>query len=476
MEDQLEPYQLRGADFLASHHRASLFDEPGLGKTAQVIRAMELVRAERSLVICPAGARPVWPYQFKLWGRTAHKVVRADSVFDMVAWQRGKADVLVLSYEQAVGWRDDLRSDFFDVLAIDESHYMKNPEAKRTLAIVGPEADGMEGIAGMANYVWPITGTPMKNDPADLWVPMRSAGVTKLTYTAFQKRYFKQRHGTFGTSNRARPEALPELQQLIKCMSLMRTFEDVGSQLPPIRMDLLPVDGDSRAIVEYLKQYPGLSEGILSTLEAEGKLSFDTGTHMSTLRALIAEAKAPGYAKLVTEELKSGTIDKLVIMANHRRAIQIICQHLQGEGLNAQMIMGGVSDTARDQIVRSFQDQTNGVRVIVGNIQAAGTALTLHAANRLDMFESAWTPTDNVQAVRRIRRKGQKRPTFARFVMLQNSFDEVVSGIVRRKANEFALISEKGNMVEAMVGEDAIERAAAMAMASQGGDASDIGW
>ena len=480
MEEQLESYQLRGADYLASNHRASLFDEPGLGKTAQVIRAIELVKAERSLVICPAGARPVWPFQFRLWGRTAHKVVRADSVFDMVAWQKGKADVLVLSYEQAVGWRNDLRSEFFDVLAIDESHYLKNPQAKRSLAIVGENADGVDAIAGMANYVWPITGTPMKNDPSDLWVPLRMAGATNLGYTGFQKRYFKQRHGTFGTTNSVRPEALSELQQLIKSMSLMRTFEDVGTHLPPIRMDLLPVDGDSRPVVEYLKQYPGLSEAITSTLEAEGKLAFDTGMHMSTLRMLIAEAKAPGYARFVTEELKSGTIDKLVIMANHRRAIQIICQHLQDKGINAQMIMGGVSDTARDQIVRSFQDQPNGVRVIVGNIQAAGTALTLHAACRLDMFESAWTPTDNVQAIRRIRRKGQKRPTLARFVMLQNSFDEVISGIVRRKANTFATISAKGKMLEAMVDEELQKAQFAaemlMATAAQGGDASELVW
>jgi SNF2 family DNA or RNA helicase len=450
MIEKLEPYQLRGAAFLGSNYRASIFDEPGLGKTAQAIRAREIIKAERTVVICPAGARQVWPYQMKLWGRDNARVVKADSVFDLVAWQRGRADMLVMSYEQAVNWQSDLRSDLFDCLIIDESQYLKNPEAKRTKAIVGDDGTGKGAIAGMAGHVWTLTGTPIKNDPADLWVPLRLAGATPLSFTAFQKRYFRQRVGTFSVSNVVKPEALAELQALIASMSLMRTFEDVGTELPPIRLDVLPVDGDDRAVTDYLSQYPGLSDRILASIEADGKLAFDDSTHISTLRALIAEAKAPGYARLITEELKSGTIDKLVVIGIHRRAIEIITEHLNTHGIRASAITGGTSEAQREATVHSFQDEPKGVRVIVGNITAAGTALTLTAASRLDMFESSWTPADNVQAVRRIRRKGQTKPTFARFVMLLNSFDDAVARIVTRKANTIITITAKNNLGEAM--------------------------
>lgn len=450
MTEKLEPYQIEGAAFLAANYRASIFDEPGLGKTAQAIRARELVKAERSIVVCPAGVRQVWPYQIRLWGRDNARVVKADSVFDLVAWQRGKIDVLVMSYEQAVNWSADIASDYFDALIIDESHYLKNPEAKRTKAIVGEKGDGIGGIAGFASRVWCLTGTPIKNDPADLWVPLRLAGQTRLDFTAFQKRFFKQRVGTFSVSNSVRKEALPELQAMLRDMSLMRTFDDVGSSLPPIRLDVLPVDGDSRPVVEYLKQYPGLSERIIQSIETEGRLAFDDGTHIATLRALIAEAKAPGYARLITEELKSGTIDKLVIMAHHRRAIQLVTEHLNQHGIRAEMIVGGTSERQREQTVRSFQDDPKGVRVIVGNITAAGTGLTMTAACRLDMLESSWTPADNVQAVRRIRRKGQTRPTLARFVMLNNSFDDSVAKIVTRKASTIVSITTKDNLHEAI--------------------------
>lgn len=454
MTEKLEQYQIEGAAFLAANYRASIFDEPGLGKTAQAIRARELVKADRTIVICPAGVRQVWPYQIRLWGRDNARVVKADSVFDLVAWQRGKVDMLVMSYEQAVNWASDIASDYFDALIIDESHYLKNPEAKRTKAIVGDKGDGAGGIAGFASHVWCLTGTPIKNDPADLWVPLRLSGQTRLDFTAFQKRFFKQRVGTFSVSNSVRKEALPELQAMLRDMSLMRTFDDVGSSLPPIRLDVLPVDGDSRPVVEYLKQYPGLSERIIQSIETEGRLAFDDGTHIATLRSLIAEAKAPGYARLITEELKSGTIDKLVIMAHHRRAIQLVAEHLNQHGIRAEMIVGGTSERQREQTVRSFQDDPKGVRVIVGNITAAGTGLTMTAACRLDMLESSWTPADNVQAVRRIRRKGQTRPTLTRFVMLNNSFDDSVAKIVTRKANTIVSITTKDNLHEAMATKD----------------------
>jgi SWI/SNF-related matrix-associated actin-dependent regulator of chromatin subfamily A-like protein 1 len=450
MAEQLEPYQIEGSMFLAGRSRASIFDEPGLGKTAQAIRAREMCGdTSPALVICPAGVRQVWPYQFSLWGRTGAKVIKADSIFDLSTWLRGKIDVLVISYEQAVMWQKDLRSDFFGPLIIDESHYLKNPDAKRTRAICG-DGTGAGGIANFASHVWCLTGTPIKNDPADLWIPLRMARATDLSFTKFQKKYFKQAASTFSVTNTIRKEMLAEIKTLIASMSLMRTFEDVGAQLPPIRLDILPVDGTQEAIVNYLRQYPGLSERIVASVEAEQSLSFDDGTHISTLRALIAEAKAPGYAKLITEELKSGTIDKLVVMANHRKAIELVTAHLQNAGIRAEKIVGGTSENDRTAIVRSFQDDPNGVRVIVGNIQAAGTGLTLTAACRLDMLESSWTPADNVQAIRRVRRKGQTRPTLARFVMLNDSFDQRVAKVVVRKANTTVVITAKDNMQEAM--------------------------
>lgn len=448
--DKLDPYQETGAAFLASRWRGSIFDEPGLGKTAQAIRALEIVGANKALVVCPAGVRQVWPHEIRKWSQNGLKALKASSVYDLADWQRGKANVLVCSFEQAVMWKDDFRKSFFDALIVDEAHLAKNRKARRTLALVGEEADGEGALAGMAARTWTMTGTPIKNDPTDLWVQLKLAGATDLNFTAFASRYFEPRAKTFSISYTPKKDYLPELHALIASMSVMRTFDDVGHQLPPIRMTTLPVDGNDRQIVEYLKGFPGLSERIVHMVNTEGKLAFKDSEHVSRLRSLIAEAKAPGYANFVTEELKRGEIDKLVVMANHRKAIRIVRDEIRKANMNAEEITGDTTERARERIVRSFQDEADGVRVIVGNIQAAGTGLTMTAACRLDMLESSWTPSDNVQAVRRVRRRGQTRPTWARFVMLNNSFDHTVAEVVVKKANTIISITRKDNLSEAM--------------------------
>lgn len=446
----LDPYQIEGARDLAAHCRRGLYDEPGLGKTAQAIRARELAGLKSTLVICPAGVRQVWPYEFRLWAQTAVTLLEGATIYDASAWARGRRDVLICSYEQAVAWQEILTRDYFDLLICDESHYMKSPSAKRTRAVLGEHGDGINAIAGMAKFAWFLTGTPIKNDPVDIWAMLKATGSTKMTYTGFQTRYFNQKVSTFSVKNNIKDGALSELQVVIRGSGMMRTFADVGQQLPPARLDVWPIDGDARPIVEYLSQYPGLSERILRSLKDEGRIMFEDGEHISRLRALIAEAKAPNYARMITEELKSGTVDKLVVMGHHRRALNIILEHLREHKINAEAINGTTAPKERERVVRSFQDDPKGVRVIVGNIQAAGTGITLTAAHRIDMFESSWTPTDNVQAVKRVHRKGQSKNVFVRFVMLQKSFDETVAKIVAAKANAILAITEKDTLKEAI--------------------------
>jgi SNF2 family DNA or RNA helicase len=149
-----DPNEAAGAAFLAANYRASIVGGRWADRAARAIRARELVKADRTIVICPAGERRVWPSQF----RRSARAVPACSIFDLINWQRGKVDVLVMSYEQAVNWSADIASDFFDALIIDESHYLKNPEAGRTRRIIGAKGDGDYAISGFASYAWCLTG------------------------------------------------------------------------------------------------------------------------------------------------------------------------------------------------------------------------------------------------------------------------------------------------------------------------------
>ena len=123
-------YQHEGSDFLAARERAGLFDEPGVGKTFQAIEAMDKLGLKRGIVVCPAAVREVWAGEFKKFAALPRKVLKGKDIQDLNLWLRGKADVLLLSYEMATSWARRMEGDVFDFIVFDEAHYLKSKGAQ----------------------------------------------------------------------------------------------------------------------------------------------------------------------------------------------------------------------------------------------------------------------------------------------------------------------------------------------------------
>jgi SWI/SNF-related matrix-associated actin-dependent regulator 1 of chromatin subfamily A len=425
----LFPYQEEGAAFLASKERACLFDEMGIGKTAQLIRALDVLGARRVIIVCPAAVREVWVGELRKFARIPRKILKGADIQDLKLWLVGRADVLLLSYEMATTWAKRIEGDIFDALVFDEAHYLKSADALRTRAMLGHDCDGKRGLARWAAHVFMATGTPNPNDAADLWSMLRFTGATRLTRKTFRDRYYKTRFGAYSERHEPRAEMLPELQQAIRSVSLRRTKKDVGLQLPPIWFTTHTVDGDASDIRELLAGHPGLEDAIVQAVNAGG-LSFLDAQHISTLRRLVGEAKAPAYTELLKEELRNG-LDQVVVFGIHRRALDHIHSGLVAGGVSVVRFDGETTERDREDAVARFQ--LGAARVFLGNIRAAGTGLTLTAGAHIDMFESSWAPADNLQAIMRVHRIGQDRHVTARFISLSKSIDETVNEVVAWK-------------------------------------------
>jgi SNF2 family DNA or RNA helicase len=433
----LLPYQDTGAAFLARRERAGLFDVMGLGKSAQAIRALDMVQARRVLIICPAVVREVWIGELKKFARRPRKAVKGKDIQDLNAWLRGKTDVLVLSYEMAAKWARRIEGEIIDVVILDEAHYLKSDSAIRTRALLGPHCDGLHGLCRWGAYVWFLTGTPNPNDAADVWSIMRFCGATKLSRETFLARYYRSHQRTYSSVNTPKAEMREELVQAVKGFSIRRTKAEAGVQLPPIWLTTVTVDGDTQEIRDLLKQHPGLETAILAAVE-KGGLSFLDAQHIATLRRLVGEAKAIDYARMLTDELKNSD-EKYVVFGIHRRALDIIQSSLRGSGFGTARIDGSTSEIDRVAAVHHFA-QDDRTRVLIGNIRAAGTGLTLTAAAHVDMFESDWSPAGNAQALMRVHRIGQTRTVRARFISLANSIDDHVTATVIRKTAAIAMV------------------------------------
>lgn len=430
MPVELFPYQVTGAQFLAKRDRAGLFDDMGVGKSAQAIHALDLAGLKRGLVVCPAAVREVWAGEFKKFAQRPRRIIKGKDIQDLNLWLRGKVDVLLLSYEMAAAWAKRMEGDLFDFLVLDEAHYLKAKSAQRTRALLGSECDGAYGLARWATHTWFLTGTPAPNDAADIWSLMRFCRATPLTHRIFTDRYFRKRVGTYSTSYVPRENMVPEFRQALSSFSLRRTKKEAGLQLPPIWLTTTTVDGDTAEIRALLRNHPGLEGAILEAVE-KGGLSFLDAQHIATLRRLVGEAKAPAFVELLLEELKDG-LSKVVVMGLHIRAMDYIETGLRAHGVDLVRLDGSTSERDRAKAVDRFQ-RDDSVRVFLGNIKAAGTGLTLTAAADIVMFESDWTPAGNAQALMRVHRIGQERSVRARFISLANSIDERVAEAVARK-------------------------------------------
>ena len=431
------PFQHAGGVWLAQRERGGCLDPMGLGKTATAIRALDLRRIRRGLIIAPANLRTHWIGELHKFAQYERRLCKGVTLHDFVAWKKGRYETMVTSYEMAVRWAPLLHGlgETLEFVIFDEWHYLKNHDAKRTRAMLGLGFDGHGGILQMAEQSWCLTGTLMPNDPIDCYTFLRYTRATTLRRDPFIDRYMVPRYNT--SRLQAKPDMVPELQALIGNNSIRRTEQDVEMELPPILLTTLLVDGDTAEIREFLREFPGLDGAILEALEMGG-LSFLDAQHVETLRRLLGEAKAIPYAGILYDELMTG-LDKMVVMATHRKAINLVHDYLTLRNIWTVQVHGDTTAREMDAAIHNFQSDRR-CRVFVGQTQKTGVGLTLHASAHLDMLENNWSPGANAQAVFRVRKIGQTRSVRARFITLARSFDETVNRIVVEKTTNIAEI------------------------------------
>jgi SWI/SNF-related matrix-associated actin-dependent regulator 1 of chromatin subfamily A len=410
---ELMPYQLAGAEFLAARPAALLADQPGLGKTAQAIVACDIVGAAQVLVICPASVVQNWKREIEMWSL-------------------GLFDYEVLSFDQAAKAKPG-----FDTIIVDEAHALKTPTAKRTKVVYGEKWDRAGGLTEKAERVYLLTGTPLPNNPSEVWTHLRALVPNSIPAKSGKPRTFAQFIGKFchtrdngfglqivGGKNHE------ELRNAMASFMLRRLKSEVLEEMPELRFAELAVEGriDERAMGEQA----ALIRQVLAEHGADGLKQI--ATHVATLRRLTGVAKVAGVSRWVRDWLMNGG-GKIVLFAQHREVIDALVADI---GAHYPTVKLDGSTTDRQGAVDAFQ--TGDARVFIGQIQAAGTGITLTAASDLIFVESSWVPAENEQAAQRIHRIGQGEACLVRLAMLAGSIDETVQRAVARKMSDISRV------------------------------------
>lgn len=431
------PHQLRGRDFLSQREKALLADAPRVGKTGAAILAADDIFAARTLVITTASGRPVWQRGFAEWSAFD---LETQAVYGKLTDAHMRASRIIVSWSEIVKHEKALKGEHFDVIIPDESHYAKNPEAKRTAAFYGAFDGRMRfpGICDAARVVWPLTGTPIPNAPNDLYPMLRALAPERLTEShgpgdvtsceAFLDRYCVTRLKKINGWTRVRVvvggKNEAELRERMAGFWLRRTQEDVGITAPMFSLLPIHISATQRRRIEA--EVPDAAD-VLAAAETGETRSLDL--HLGTLRRVTGTAKAAGVVAAVKDEFAGG-LDKIVLMCWHKDVMDALQDGLSQFGV--VRVDGGTSPDKRDKAQQDFQTHDS-VRVFIGQLLAAGEAIDLSAAAELIFVESSFVPKDMAQAALRITNHGQERQPRVRVAALEGSVDEAVQEILVRK-------------------------------------------
>lgn len=399
----LRPYQTFGTKYILSQRYSLLGDEMGLGKTMQAIAAMAALKAEGGghfLVVCPASVLVNWCREIEKHSMLpVTEIHGADRKDELSAWLGGGC-VAVTTYETA---RSITFPEGFSLsmLIADEAHYIKNPAALRTRALVR--------LCESAEHILFMTGTPLENNVdemcalLDILAPETALKARELKYL----------------SN------APQFRQSIAGVYLRRTREDVLTELP----EKIEKDQWCRPTAEDWKWY--FAEVFARNFMGMRRIGWHT-------EDLAKSSKAGRLAELIDMARQEGR--KVLVFSYFRDTVEKVLR-LAGDN-SFGPINGSVSGQRRQQIVDEFSAAPAGA-VLVCQITAGGTGLNIQAASVVVFCEPQIKPSLETQAISRAYRMGQSRTVLVHRLLCEGSIDEHMLSLLRDKQELFDFFADE---------------------------------
>ena len=396
---ELRQYQRAGVEFLKANKYALLADEPGLGKTAQALTAAAELGIEDVLVVCPASVKHAWMYQSSLWA--------PDMPYPTV-----------ITYD-AISRKKQDKESVWGLIIFDESHYLKNPKAKRTRECIGI---GVKSLAAQADKVWCLTGTPVLNRPVELYPALRAFCPHLLgkyrDFYSFGRRYC-QAHQTVWGWDTTGASHTDELAGILKSFMLRRTVREVGDQVP-----------DNIITVERIDVSDELRYLILR--ERANALNAAQERHK------IAGLKIPTTIEFVKDLMESE--EKVVVWYWHRDVALEMGEQLSD--FKPLHIGGDTPVDKRPKIIKDFHYLVQH-RVLLAQLGAAGTGTDglQHACHTAVFAEIDYAPKRIEQAMSRLRRIGQKDKVRSYFIVVPGSIEEDIVSALEYKENVIRVLT-----------------------------------
>ena len=410
----LRGYQSFGARFALVQRRVILGDEMGLGKTIQALAGVAHLRAQGAvmvLVVCPASVIINWLREVRRHTRLEEFRLHGEGRDSALAEWLSRGGVAVTTYETAgaLGLPADLR---LSCLVVDEAHFVKNPDAKRSRLVAA--------LGGRAEHVWYLTGTPMENRVSEFRAlveglrPAAAIDVDALDGIAGPERF----------------------RAAVAPVYLRRNAEDVLVELPGL------VETDEWCeftAADWAAYREAVATGNFSAMRRAGFASADPASC----------AKVERLLELVTEARRNGR--RVVVFSYFLSVLATVVAALRESGVCPDVLgpLTGATPVAERQRMVDDLGVDGGPSVLVAQIQAGGVGLNMQAASVVILCEPQVKPTMESQAIARTHRMGQLDSVQVHRLLTEDSVDERMLELLAHKAAEFDRYARDSAMADA---------------------------
>lgn len=404
----LRRYQEWGVKYILHQKKVLLGDEMGLGKTVQAIATMVSLRntgATHFIVICPASVITNWSREVvkhsKLRVTKIHGTGREKA---LMSWAK-TGGVAITTFETTAYIKDE-NIEKIDLLIVDEAHYIKNPEAQRTINV--------KRICSKAQRLLFMTGTALENKVEemvsliDILEPSIASSVQSMTFM---------------------PSA-PQFRNRVAPVYYRRKRKDVLTELPELieTKEWCTLNQEEKEIYE---------KNVLSkNYAASRRLSWNVDD-------LKKSCKANRLLEII-EEAKSEE-RKVLVFSFFLDTIRNIGNLLGTKCYGP--INGSVPPPRRQEIIDAF-DKAPAGSVLLAQIQSGGTGLNIQSASVVVICEPQFKPSIENQAISRAYRMGQARNVLVYRLLCTNTIDEKIIELLEHKQEIFNAFADKSVAAE----------------------------
>lgn len=497
--------------FLTTARRALLADEPGLGKTAQAIRALKHLSGGGSdvspmLIVCPNTLKKNWEREFKIWWPevtcvvikgTAAKRKKQFLLINELIEENDKPVAVIINWEalrmhsrlESYGsisltrcvecggenekvsanrcevHKGELNEINFKAVVADEIHRSKEPKSKQTRALWA--------ATGEADIRFALTGTPIANDVVDLWSILHWLSPEDWpSKTKWIDRHVDTMMNAFGGMMviGVKPSMQEEFYKTINPYMRRMLKDVVLPWLPEVIRDRRDIEMSTK----QRKAYEQMRDHMIAELE-DGEAVTAPSILTQTLRLL---QFASSYAEMSVDEttgepkvtlsdpsckvdalmddIKSGDFgeDSVAVCAVSRQLIELLSKAMTKAGIPHGLITGSQDEDERQFAIEDFQ--SGKIKWILFTAQAGGVGVTLTAARRLIMLQRPWSLVDYKQALDRVHRIGSEvhDSVIITDYVTEGTIEERVIQALDVKAENFEEVVKDKDQLMALLKED----------------------